>query len=61
MRQSPVSTDVNTEAEESTALGAVARPQPVNTQQTKEVSTCCSELQGVRISDSAEVTYSYYP
>jgi hypothetical protein len=34
MRQSPSGKDVNTEAEESTALEAVTKKRPVNTQQT---------------------------
>jgi hypothetical protein len=32
--QSPASRDVNTEAEESTVLGAVTKQRPVKTQQT---------------------------
>jgi hypothetical protein len=35
VRQSPVSKDVNTEAEEATALEAVTRRQPVEIQQTE--------------------------
>jgi hypothetical protein len=34
--QSPASKDVSTEAEEATALRAVARRQPVKIQQTEE-------------------------
>jgi hypothetical protein len=37
VRQSPASKDVNTEAEEATALGAVIR-RPVKIQQTEESS-----------------------
>jgi hypothetical protein len=37
VRQSPASKDVNTEAEEATALNAVTRRQPVNTKQTEDV------------------------
>jgi hypothetical protein len=36
VRQSPVSKDVNTEAEETAALEAVTRPQPVNIHQTRK-------------------------
>jgi hypothetical protein len=36
MRESPDSKDVNTKAEEVTALEAVTRRQPVKTQQTKK-------------------------
>jgi hypothetical protein len=36
VRQSPVSKDVNTEAEEATALQAVTRHQPVKIQQTEK-------------------------
>jgi hypothetical protein len=36
MRQSPASKDVNTEAEEVTALEADTRRQPVKTQQTEK-------------------------
>jgi hypothetical protein len=35
VRQSPVTKDVNMEAEEATALKAVTRRQPVKTQQTE--------------------------
>jgi hypothetical protein len=38
MKQSPASKDVNTEAEESTALEAVTRQQPVTIHQTKQTS-----------------------
>jgi hypothetical protein len=37
VRWTPASEDVNTEAEESTALEAVTRLQPVNVQQTEEL------------------------
>jgi hypothetical protein len=37
-RQSPVSKDVNTEAEEATALEAVTRRQQVKVQQTEKAS-----------------------
>jgi hypothetical protein len=37
VRQSPASKDVNTEAEEGTALEAVARRQPVKIQHTSYV------------------------
>jgi hypothetical protein len=36
--QSPASMDVNTEAEEATALEAVTRRQPVKMQQTEKTS-----------------------
>jgi hypothetical protein len=36
VRQSPDSEDVNTEAEEVTALKGVTRQQPVKTQQTEK-------------------------
>jgi hypothetical protein len=36
VRQSPASKDVNTEAEEATALEAVTRRQPVKLQQTEK-------------------------
>jgi hypothetical protein len=36
VRQSPVSKDVNTEAEEVTALEAITRRRPVKIQQTEE-------------------------
>jgi hypothetical protein len=36
MRQSPSSKDVNTKAEEATALEAVTRRQPVKIQQTEK-------------------------
>jgi hypothetical protein len=36
VRQSPVSKDVNTEAEKATALEAVTRRQPVKIQQTEK-------------------------
>jgi hypothetical protein len=36
VKESPGSKDVNTEAEEATALEAVAKRQPVKTQQTEE-------------------------
>jgi hypothetical protein len=38
VRQSLASKDVNTEAEEATALEAVTRRQPVKIQQTKKIS-----------------------
>jgi hypothetical protein len=38
VRQSPVSKDVNTKAEEATALEAVTRRQPVKIQQTEKIS-----------------------
>jgi hypothetical protein len=38
VRQSPGSEDVNTEAEEATALEAVTRRQPVKIQQTEKTS-----------------------
>jgi hypothetical protein len=47
VRQSSASKDVNTEAEEATALEAVTRRQPVKIQQTEKTSTWCSELQSV--------------
>jgi hypothetical protein len=37
VRESPASNDVNTEAEEVTALEAVTRQQPVKTQQTEKI------------------------
>jgi hypothetical protein len=37
VRQSPASKDVNTEAEEATALEAVTKQQPVKTQQTEKI------------------------
>jgi hypothetical protein len=45
--QSPGSKDVNTEAEEATALEAVTRRQPVKIQQMRRPRICCSELQSV--------------
>jgi hypothetical protein len=36
VRESPASTDVNTEVEEATALEAVTRRQPVKIQQAKK-------------------------
>jgi hypothetical protein len=36
VRQSPASKDVNTEAEETTVLEAVTRPQPLKIQQTEK-------------------------
>jgi hypothetical protein len=36
VRESPANKDMNTEAEEATALEAVTRRQPVNTQQTEK-------------------------
>jgi hypothetical protein len=36
VRQSPASKDVNTDAEEATALGAVTRRRPVKIQQTEK-------------------------
>jgi hypothetical protein len=36
--QSPASQDVNTEAEEATALDAVTRRQPVKVEQTEKTS-----------------------
>jgi hypothetical protein len=44
--QSPASKDVNTEAEEATALGAVTRLQPVNIHYSRlrRVHACRSEL-----------------
>jgi hypothetical protein len=44
VRQSPASKDVNTEAEETTALEAVTRRQPLNIQHTERLNACCSEL-----------------
>jgi hypothetical protein len=42
VRQSPAGKDVNTEAEEATALEAVTRRQPMKIQRTeRELSTCC--------------------
>jgi hypothetical protein len=38
VRQSPASKDVNTEAEEATALEAVTRRQPVKMEQTGDIS-----------------------
>jgi hypothetical protein len=38
VRQSPATTDVNTEAEEAMELEAVTRRQPVKTQQTETTS-----------------------
>jgi hypothetical protein len=38
VRQSPVSKNVNTEAEEATVLEAVARRQMVKIQQTEKIS-----------------------
>jgi hypothetical protein len=38
VRQSLVSRDVSTEAEDATALKAVTRRQPAKIQQTKEIS-----------------------
>jgi hypothetical protein len=37
VRQSPATKDVNTEAEETTALGAVTRRNPVKAQGTEEL------------------------
>jgi hypothetical protein len=45
--ESPGSKDVNTESEKSAALGTVIRRQPVKTQKTEKINTCCSELQCV--------------
>jgi hypothetical protein len=38
VRQSPFSNDVNTEAEEATALESVIRRQPVKIQQTEKTN-----------------------
>jgi hypothetical protein len=38
LRESSASKDMNTEAEEATALEAVTRPQPVKIQQTEKTS-----------------------
>jgi hypothetical protein len=37
VKQSPASNDVNTEAEEATALEAITRRQPVKIQQTEKI------------------------
>jgi hypothetical protein len=50
---------VSTEAEESPLLEAVTRERPVETQQTKKLSVCCSGLQGVEISDGAIIKCSH--
>jgi hypothetical protein len=38
VKQSPVSKDINVEAEEATALEAVTRQQPVKIQHTEKIS-----------------------
>jgi hypothetical protein len=58
VRPLSASMDVNTEAQEATALEAITRRQPMNIQQTERFSTGCSELQGACISDSNIVTSS---
>jgi hypothetical protein len=44
VRQLPASNDMNLEAEESTALGAVARQPVLKTSRLRRLSECCSEL-----------------
>jgi hypothetical protein len=41
--ETPLCKDVNTKAEEATALGAVTKQRLVETQQTEE-TVCCSKL-----------------
>lgn len=50
---------LNTEAEGFTLLKTVTRRQPVKTEQTEEVYTCCSDLLGVQTREAAIISCSY--
>jgi hypothetical protein len=50
---------LNTEAEGFTLLKTVTRRQPVKTEQTEKIYTCCSDLFSVQIREAAIVICSY--